>query len=316
VPAPVADAARRRSEARAARDWSTADRLKAEIEAAGWRVIDAGARYRLERASPPTIEVAGEIRYGSSAAVPSRLDAPPAGFATVILLASADEAATRRAVAALESMAPAGVDIVIVADAVDAGSITDHEVVRTSAPLGRGAATNIGIRRARAAVVVLMDPSSHVSGDVVTPLVEALRDPAVAVAGPLGLSSADLLRFEDVTPTAGPLDVTAIRGGMIAFRRADVAERGPIDEAFRSGEYLDVWLSLVLRDEGEGRKPRRALAVPGLEFEQAGRAADHSGPAEQRDRHARRSFYRMLRRFRARHDLAVSTSVVRSGTDS
>jgi Glycosyl transferase family 2 len=316
VPASVADAARRRSEARADRDWQTADRLKVEIEAAGWRVIDAGLNYRLKPASPPSIEVGGEIRYGRSAAVPSRLAEPPAGLATVILVASEDAAATARSLRALDSVVPKGVDIVVVAGAVGFDKATDHEVVRTSAPLGRAAALNIGVRRARAPVVVLMDASIAPSGDVITPLVEALADPEVAVVGPVGLTSPDLRVFEEVHPTDEVLEVTAIRGDLIAFRRVDVTGLGAIDEAFHSGAYLDVWLSLLLRDTGEGSTPRRALAIPGLAIQGSVAAASVTTGTVRRDRDARRGFYRMLDRFRTRQDLAVPKRVVRSGTDS
>ena len=93
-PPEVQEAASRRSEARVARDWATADRLRDEIEAAGWRVVDAGTRYRLELASPPDVEVGGEIRYGRSDAVPSLLDAPAAGLATVVIVATPDAGET------------------------------------------------------------------------------------------------------------------------------------------------------------------------------------------------------------------------------
>jgi hypothetical protein len=308
------DAARRRSAARAARDWQTADRLRAEIEAAGWRVIDAGLDYRLEPASPPSVEVAGEIRYGRSDAVPSRLDAPPEGLATVIFLASADAPMSQRSLRALETTLPSDTAVVVVADGVaPPDGAHSHEVVRTSAALGRGAALNIGIRRAAASVVVVLDPSIVPAGDVVTPLVESLRDPTVAIAGPVGLVSADLQRFDEVLPKAGPLDVTAIHGQLLAFRRADAVERGPVDEGFRSAERLDVWWSLVLRDEGEHETPRRAVAIPGLELERGEPAARDStppargsSPPADRDRLSRRNFYRVLDRFRGRLDLAVS----------
>jgi len=316
VPASVEAAARQRSEARAERDWDTADRLKAEIEAAGWRVIDAGVKYRLRPASPPNVEVGAEIRYGRSDAVPSRLEEPPAGLATVILVASEDAGATAGSLDALDSAVPDGVDIVVVADAVRFDEPTNHEVVRTSARLGRAAALNIGIRRARAAVVVLLEASLAPTGDMVTPLVEALGDPEVAIAGPVGLTSPDLRVFEEAIPTDDVLEVTAIRGGLMGFRREDVAGLGAIDEAFRSGAYLDVWLSLLLRDTGEGSTPRRAIAVPGLPIRGSVAASSVRTGAAPRGRDARRGFYRMLDRFRAREDLAVPKRVVRSGTDS
>jgi hypothetical protein len=267
-------------------------------------VVDRGFGYRLERASPPSIEVGGEIRYGQSEDVPSRLGEPPTGIATVIFLASHDAAENRRSLVALDRAAHDGVDVVVVADGVDLDAGTKHEVVRTSAPLGRGAALNIGVRRARSEIVIALDPSVIPSGDVVTPLVEALGDPSVGVAGPVGLVSSDLRRFEEVVPLTGPLDVTAIEGGLMAFRRADAAARGPIDEAFRDPGYLDVWLSLVLRDEGEGSPARRAVAVPGLAIERIGPAAPQPARAAQRARLSKRNFYRVLDRFRARLDLA------------
>ncbi len=314
-PEAVEDAARRRADARAAREWDTADRLRAEIEAAGWRIVDAGTAYRLERANPPDVEVGGEIRYGRSEAVPSRLEEPATGLATVVVVASPDRDETERVLTALRATVPDGVDIVLVADGlsnaavaglVDAGAPSagtpaapSVELVRTSEPLGHAAALNIGIRRARAPVVVVLDPSVIPTGDVVTPLVAALHDPAVAIAGPFGLGSTDLRRFEDSSS-----DPVAIQGYLMAFRRADAAERGPFDEAFRFYRNLDIWWSLVLRDEGEGSAPRRAAVVDGLPLERGEpRAWVTTAPAV-RDRLSKRNFYRILDRFRTRDDLA------------
>jgi hypothetical protein len=302
----VENAARHRSAAREAQDWETADRLRAEIEAAGWRVIDSGVDYRLEPASPASIEVGGEIRYGRSDAVPSRLDEPADGLATVVLVASDDPAASQRSLRALEATLPADAAVVVVADGVvPPEGAAGHEVIRTSARLGRGAALNVGIRRARAPVVVIVDPSIAPTRDVVTPLVEALRDPTVAIAGTIGLVSSDLRRFNEVLPTSATADVTAVQGRLMAFRRADAIARGPVDEGFRVGDHLDVWWSLVLRDEGAGRTPRRAVAIPGLEPERVEPAALASTWTAEQVRQAKRNFYRVLDRFRGRVDLAV-----------
>jgi len=53
-PTEVVALARARAEARADGDWPRADGLRAEIEAAGWKVVDAGTAFRLEPATPPT----------------------------------------------------------------------------------------------------------------------------------------------------------------------------------------------------------------------------------------------------------------------
>ena len=315
VPAAIEDAARRRSEARAAADWVAADGLRAEIEAAGWRVIDSGTSYRLEPANPPDVEVGGEIRYGRSDAVPSRLGDPSTGLASVIIVASPDREETAAAFAGLAATAPDGAHVVLVSDGLGdrnvAGLIETSalpaELVRTSEPLGYAAALNLGTRRARAPIVIVLDPSIVPSGDVVTPLVRALDDPTVAIAGPFGLTSSNLRQFDevDVEPGGPPLDAAAIQGYLMAFRRADVAARGPFDEGFRFYRNLDIWWSLVLRDEDEGKQARRALVVPALPVQRGEPHAWRFTKPADRDRLSKRNFYRVLDRFRDREDLAV-----------
>ncbi|HUQ43506.1 MAG TPA: glycosyltransferase [Candidatus Limnocylindria bacterium] len=332
APPDVQEAARRRSEARAAQDWASADALRAEIEAAGWKVVDSGTSYRLEPGSPADVEVGGEIRYGRSDAVPSRLDEPAMGLASVVIVVSPDAQETLAALRGLRAAAPLGVDVVLVADGLsdrtlepmradlaapaDAGEgTTPVELIRTSAVLGQGAALNIGVRRASAPIVIALDPSITPTGDVVTPLVAALDDSATAIAGPFGLASGDLRRFDEVVPTAegGPVDVAAVQGYLMAFRRADAARLGPLDEGFRFYRNLDIWWSLVLRDgeevddpgQDEPVPPRRAVAVPGLPLDRHEPHAWQNTLRAERDRLSKRNFYRILDRFRDRTDLAV-----------
>ena len=95
IPPEIWEAAKQRSLARAGEDYEAADALRAEIEAAGWRVVDSGTSFRLEPV-PADVEVGGEIRYGSSEAVPSRLEEARTGLATVVLVASPDPVETLR----------------------------------------------------------------------------------------------------------------------------------------------------------------------------------------------------------------------------
>jgi glycosyl transferase family 2 len=309
IPEDVLTAAHERMAARAARDWAAADRLRAEIEAAGWKIVDRGTDFALEPATPLTVETDGMVRYGSSEAVPSRLDEADAGSATVVVVATDWPADVERCLSALRARLAEDVRVVVVADGPspdqdgvlpaddDAGGV---EVVRTSERLGAAAAWNIGIRRATGRVVVILDPSVEPTGDIVRPLVAALDDPTVGVAGGFGIVSSDLRRFED----APPGDVTAIEGYALAFRRADAAARGPLDERFRFYRNLDIWWSLVLRDEGEGSAPRRAVAVaiPAERHEHRGWTAL---PDAERDRLSKRNFYRIIDRFGPRRDLAT-----------
>jgi len=320
IPDDVLSAAHARARAREARDWAEADRLRAEIEAAGWKVVDRGTDFALTPAVPPDETDGGRIRYGSSRSVPSRLDEAPIGVATVVVLATEWPDDLERALAGLRATSPAGTSVVVVADAPSAGQAAalealetpdtgagapadprslPIEVVWTSERLGHAAATNIGLRRTPAPVVVLLDTSVEPSGDIVSPLVRALDDPSVAVAGGWGITSGDLRRFEDAP--AG--DVDAVEAYLQAFRRADYAERGPLDERFRFYRNLDIWWSLVLRDEGDGSPPRRAVSLDGLPVVRHDHRGYVSLPDDERDRQSKRNFYRIIDRFGSRHDL-------------
>ena len=183
--------------------------------------------------------------------------------------------------------------------------IAPIEIVWTSERLGHAAAVNAGMRRAHGAGRVLIDTSVEPTGDVVTPLVQALDDPSVAVVGGWGITSGDLRKFEDAP--AGEVD--AIEGYLLAFRRADYAARGPLDERFRFYRNLDIWWSLVLRDEGEGNAPRRAVRLDGLPAVRHEHRGYTSLPDDERDRQSKRNFYRIIDRFGSRRDLLVHPAV-------
>ncbi len=302
-----------RARARAERDWPEADRLRAQIEAAGWTIVDRGTDFALAPASPPTIEAGGVVRYGATAEVPSRADEPATGLATVILVATDWPADLNRALSGLQAHGPDGLQIVVVADGAsaeqDAGlDALEAEVVRTSERLGQAASINIGIRRASGPTIVVLDTSVEPTGDVVTPLVAALEDPTVAVAGGWGLVSDDLRKFREAP--AG--DVDAVEGYAMVFGRDVAIARGPLDERFRFYRNLDIWWSLVLRDEGEERPPRRAVAVdlPAIRHEHRGWT---SLPDDERDRLSKRNFYRIIDRFGWRRDLLTGRGASREG---
>ncbi len=73
IPETVLTAAHDRARARAARDWDLADRLRGEIEAAGWTIVDRGTDFALSPAAPPDVDEGARVRYGASRNVPSRL---------------------------------------------------------------------------------------------------------------------------------------------------------------------------------------------------------------------------------------------------
>jgi hypothetical protein len=314
IPDEVLSAAHARARAREERDWAEADRLRAEIEAAGWRVVDRGTDFALSPVAPADIAEGDFIRYGSSQSVPSALDEAPVGLATVVLLATDWPDDLARTIDGLGSSSPAGTSLVVVADGPSAEQTAalqaieteptgalPTEVIWTSERLGHAAAVNIGLRRAIGLVAILLDTGVEPLGDLVTPLVRALDDASVAIAGGWGIVSSDLRKFED----APPGDVDAIEGYCQAFRRADYAARGPLDEHFRFYRNLDIWWSLVLRDGGTDGPHRRALSLDGLPVNRHEHRGYASLPDAERERQSKRNYYRILDRFRDRRDLLI-----------
>ena len=320
IPPEIRQLADARAAARRSRDWATADDLRRRIEAAGWSIADAASLYTLRPAVAPDVEQDGVVRYGSSRSVPSRLDEPPFGLASVVLVATDWPDDLARALRALIDHSPDGTQLIVVANApaeeqlarLDALDVVDPggpgvvtEVVRTSARLGHAAALNAGIRRAAAPIVIVLDTSVEPAGDLVSVLVDALDDPGVGVAGPFGMVSADLRRFEAAPD--GVVEVDAIEGDALAFRRADYAARGPLDEQFAVDRNLDVWWSLVLRDPAtDADAARRAVRVAGVPITRHEHRATVGLTDAQRDRLAKRNFYRVLKRFATRRDLLVA----------
>ena len=162
-------------------------------------------------------------------------------------------------------------------------------------PLGFGAAVNAGIEAAAGEVVALFDPGVELKGDAVSPLLAALADRTVAVAGPFGVRGKGTLK--EFAESDGP-EVDAIEGYCLAFRRADALAAGGFDPKFRFYRIADVEFSFRLRDRGG-----RALVVQGLPVERhEHRLWDSTEPTE-RVRLSKRNMYRFLERWRDREDL-------------
>jgi hypothetical protein len=75
----------------------------------------------------------------------------------------------------------------------------------------------------------------------------------------------DIRHLRNVLPGGSTLrEVVALDGRCLAVRRDLAAARGPIDERLGTWRHISIWWSLVLRDQGEGQVPLRALLVVDL----------------------------------------------------
>jgi cysteinyl-tRNA synthetase len=274
---------------RQARDFEAADAIRKRLQDGGWEVLDGPQSSELQPLKAPTQrqEPAQPRAVSLIAAVQGwKLDAErwllsvfkhcKADFEVVLVDISGDD----RIAAWLD------------------GRAAEHlRTLRLDPTLGFGVAVNAGIEESAGAVCVLFDTSVELTGDAISPLIEALADPAVAVAGRFGLLSKGTIKEFD-EHTGGEVD--AIEGYCMAFRRADALAVGEFDPKFRFYRIADIEFSFRLRDRGG-----RAMALADLPLRRHEHRVWEATPAAERDRLSRRNFYRFLDRWGKREDLLV-----------
>ncbi len=277
-------------ERRRERDFEGADAIRDRLRAGGWDVVDTATGSELQAIKAP------------AAVAPQAM----ARAVTLLTVVHGWRADAERWLFSVFTYCKADFEAIVVDNSGDpriagwlAGRAAERLRVITLDPaLGFAAAVNAGIEAAAGEVVVLFDPGVELSGDAITPLIEALDDQSVVVAGPFGLRGRGTLKeFES---SEGP-DVDAIEGYCMAFRRADGLALGGFDPRFRFYRMADVEFSFRLRDRGG-----RAVAVPGLPVEKHEHRLWESTEPSERDRLSKRNTYRFLDRWRGREDLLVA----------
>ena len=291
-----------RAAARAAKDFAESDRLRDAIVDAGWLVRDTPEGQRL--AVKPPYDVLQSVRD-----LPDRSGEPDARRCTVALLVDGWPDDVRTCVEALVRHAPEDVVVVLLDNGTaDAGDVvhelaTQHsgrvEELHVERPAGWGEARQALLRADVARVHVLMDVSSVLEGDALTPLLEALDDDGVAAAGWKGADVEDgWTSFAD----AGPGEVEALLGYLLAVRRS-AALQVPLPAKARFYRNADLEWSYLLREAGVGR-----LVVPAAELpvRQDRHRGYHDSDPALRDKESKRTYDRFLQRFRGREDLRLS----------
>ncbi|MEX0754413.1 MAG: glycosyltransferase [Actinomycetota bacterium] len=308
-PAAALELARRRDEHRAAKEFAEADRLRDELGALGWRVVDTPEGTRLESAAGVAPTPDPPRRPEDIASV---LSEPTTVDASVHWLVEGWPEDVLRGIESVRRFEPARrVQQVVVDVAGTDPSVwpADVETIRLVEGTGWATARNAGLRTSRGEVVLVLDGSVEATGDVLGPLIDALADPGIGICGPFGIVTEDLHEFHEVSdPQTGP-DVDAIEGYLFAVHRSMLAEAGPLDERFRFYRSCDIDYSFRVKDTG-----RRAVVVP-VPVRRHEHRMWAATPPERRDQLSKRNFYRFLERFRGRFDLTVAGTRPQHGSD-
>ena len=297
VPRDVVRLAEERAAARTAKDFAQADTLRDRIAETGWTVVDEPGGYRLE---PATDEAAPRLR-GRPVDVVSVLEDQPDMDVTVHWVCEGWPEDIERAIAGFRANEGGRSVHYVVADVTDrepAAWGEGVEIVWLEEGTGWGAARNAGLKRTRGRTVVVMDGSVEPTGDVFGPIEAALADDRVGLCGPFGIVTHDLRQFDEAGGDVD-VDVDAIEGYLMAFRRETMLAAGLFDEKFRWYRTADIEYSFRVRD-----LDKRAMVVDLPVTKHEHRMWFNTDPRD-RARWSKKNFYRFLDRFRDRWDLLV-----------
>ena len=312
VPAHVEELARRRAAFRSASDYSDADGLRDEASSGGFAIEDwhgsdsvilpvpharSEAVKRLAKAVP------------TSKVVPSRLDEPSELDVSVIINAVGWPDDVRRVVGdSLEHLGSLSSEVIVIDNGtfdgtwelLDAMAAQDArlKVVHTDHFLGEAPARNIGLKMARGRVIVALDTSVGLDGDIFGPVLQSLGDHEIGMIGTWGLTTENFKDFEEVEDG----EVDALQAYCCAFRREDLRTVGLMDERFVFYRNLDVDFGFQFREQGFKVVASSALPVSRYVH----RVWEQLAPDE-REKKSKKNWTRFFEKYHHRTDLLVTS---------
>ena len=285
---------RLRQEARANKDFARADEIRDEIAAAGYEIKDTPQGSVVEKAS--------SFETVDPAKIESTFDKPADVEFSIHLLYEGYRDDLDRFLHGLRAHNDlSSTEVVLVdngsGDAEDLETLSGDlvNVIHLDREVGWAAARNVGLKRARGEIVVLVDLSVEPTGDILSPLASCLGDPAVGLAGPFGLVSETMREW---TSSDGP-EVDALEGYLIATRRTLLAE-GLLSEKFKWYRNADIDFSFQIRSTGV-----KAVVLP-LPLRRHAHRGWEALNEEERAKRSKRNHYLFYDRWKSRHDLLLS----------
>ena len=302
IPAEVQALADQRLAARAAKDWALSDELRTAISDAGWIVADISEGYTL---TPKPLF----SQFATLAAVPESDASLESELVSIDLIVDGWPEDVTTCVQALCAFMPsnARISVLELGNVDGAGEVLEKlasadsrisviHVAQTLSECGWAAAVTKMLRINNAAAHVVMDISTVLSGDAITPLVDALGG-GVVVAGWRGVNvnlDDEWRSFSDAA--AGEVD--AVLSYLFAVDTAAARATGP-DLKAKFYRNADLEWSLRLRLAGG----KVVMPTNDLPCAQARHHGYHDTDSVYRDRESRKTYDRLLKLFRHKPEI-------------
>jgi len=286
APDSVHELAKARLAARAERNFALSDQLRDEIAALGFEVVDVAGGYELRpKKRFPTYESTRDIRPINSGKFEITVAMIVDGFH--------EDAVTT--IKTIKEHSQCAIAILVVGDP---GELVDELDSRTSLvqlteDFGWGESANALLRNVTSEFIVIMDPSTRLTGDAIAPVLAELKKREFVAVGWRG----GLMNLEDdwrSVDDKGAGEVDVLFSYFLAMHREDaLAARGFSNRALYY-RNADIEFSLNLR-HSNGR-----LLQMDLPLEQDRHHGYHDTDAEYRDAQSKKNYDRILERFRGK----------------
>ena len=289
--------------------FDAADRLRADAVSGGMVVEDTGAATRVRPQTALERQAARWSSVSASREIPSLLEQSDLYDYSFVINAYDYVDDVRRCVEAiLRYTGRASAEVIVVdngstdgtADYLEAAQ-AEHgnvRVIHCDHVVGDAAGKNIGIKQARGRYIVVMDASTEVVGDILTPIADQLSDASIGVFGPYGLTTDDMQHFHEEVERG---DADAMQAYCMAFRRADLPSVGLMHESYRFYRNLDIDYCFQFKNAGY-----RIVCDSGLPLVRHEHRQWEELDENQRNELSRKNFGRFLKRWGNRPDLLIN----------
>jgi hypothetical protein len=285
APKSVIELAEARQAARANKDFALADSLRDQIFAAGFEVADVAGGFELtEKARFPVIAKLRDLKPFSL----------PTNEMTVLLVIQGfiDDAIT--CINSIKANSNSNIAILSIGPASDLADAIDQRTALVEiAETGWGEAVNALMKNVDSKYVIVMDPSTTLTGDAISPvLAELNKGEFVAVGWKGGL--VDLADDWRSTEDKGDGEVDVLFSYFMAVDRVAALEVGGFNARAIYYRNADIEFSLKLR-HGTGRLLQKQLPL-----EQGRHHGYHDADPAYREVQSKKNYDRILERFRGK----------------
>ena len=293
APQAVIELGKARAAARAARDFSLADKIRDQIADLGYEILDLpdGFDFRAKTRFPVVARIT-DVKALTETKFDAVFLMVVDGFAEDAQLSIQSIKKYADGNFAVMVLISGTLEIEPLAKELDGRTF----LVQVTEGAGWGESINALLKIATAPVVIVMDPSTQLTGNALTPVLAALSTTDFSAVGWRGglVNLADDWRS---TEDKGPGEVDVLFSYFMALDRAEAIEAGAFNIRARYYRNADIEFSLRLR-QAHGR-----LLQMELPLIQARHHGYYDADPEFRESESKKNYDRILDRFRGKNEI-------------